>query len=218
MSYTPELGRRFWFELDKKTLYTPSFMDVISRAGAGMIQTVFSDTRIAGTYPAAFLQFVQPKKADWSLLADTQKSTVDAVLGSDWSDIQAAFEDFGQGTLLDTDPERAMRRDWIHTMDVRGAGPPIGYHRWHASVRAIQLLGIGDKAWWENLDRMIGLAWGIQSFARPKQRNLANPPIAQTELQALRDAWLPLDPDRRDRQYDLTGDVGYHPTPKQPVA
>jgi hypothetical protein len=65
---------------------------------------------------------------------------------------------------------------------------------------------------------MVGLAWGIQSFARPKQLTTPNPAIAQSDMQDLRDAWLALAPDRRDRQYDLgLGNVGYHPSPKQPV-
>jgi hypothetical protein len=35
----------------------------------------------------------------------------------------------------------------------------------------------------------------------------------------LRNAWLALSPDRRDRQYDLTpGPAGFHPSPKQPAA
>jgi len=217
MTYTPEIGRKFWFEFDRQTKYTPAFMRIVNRAGAGMVQTVFSDTRVAGTYPAEFLEFVKPSAEDWKTMADAQTSAITSFLGTDWADIQSAFEDFGQGTLLDTDPIRQQNNDFIHTMDVRGAGPPVGYHRWHASIRALQLLRIGDPDWWEKLDTLVGLAWGIQSFARPKQQNMPNPKIAGTEMQALRDAWLPLDPARRDRQYDRTGDVGYHPSPKQPV-
>jgi hypothetical protein len=83
----------------------------------------------------------------------------------------------------------------------------------------IQLLNIGDVAWWENLDGLVGLAWGIQSFAKPKQQQVPNPPIAAADMQDLRNAWLGLAPDRRDRQYDLTPEaVGFHPSPEQPVA
>jgi hypothetical protein len=35
---------------------------------------------------------------------------------------------------------------------------------------------------------LVGLAWGIQSFARPRQQTMPNPGIAQGDLQALRDA------------------------------
>src|SRR5262245_18855625 len=103
-------------------------------------------------------------------------------------------------------------------MDVQDDSPPIGYHRWHAAIRVIQLLNIGDAGWWERLDTLVGLTWAIQSFARPRQQNIPNPAIATADLQELRNAWLALTPDRRDGQYDLTEEAfGYHPSPKQPA-
>ncbi|HMO29484.1 hypothetical protein [Enterovirga sp.] len=218
MTYTQEMGRRFWFEFDKSTKYTPSFMQIVGRAGAGGIQTAFAETRVDETYPEQFLALVEPRRADWQVLADVQTDAVQRWLDGDWANVQAAFEDFGQGTLLDTDPQRAANNDSIHTMDIQGAAPPVGYHRWHASIRAIQLLQIGEAGWWEKLDELLGLAWGIQSFARPRQTNVANPPIPAADLDDLRASWLAMDPERRDRQYDLTGDVGYHPSPKKPAA
>jgi hypothetical protein len=216
--YNHDIGRKFWYEFDRATKYNSAFMTIVRRSGAGGVQTDFSDARLNNAYPADFVNAVSPHKADWITMAHAQTKIIHDLLGDDWNDIQAAFEDFGQGVLLDTAPERLANNDAIHTMDIQGAAPPVGYHRWHASIRAIQLLEIGDKAWWEKLDTLLGLAWGIQSFATPKQQNVANPPIAQADLQKLRDAWLPLDPDRRDRQYDTTGDVGYHPSPLSPVA
>jgi hypothetical protein len=152
-------------------------------------------------------------------IADIQTTMIENILGNDWANIQAAFEDFGQGTLFEPDPERQANNDSIHTMDVQDeSSPPVGYHRWHASIRAIQLLEISDAAWWENLDRLVGLAWAIQSFARPRQQNTPNPALPPTDLQELRDAWLALSPEDRDRQYDLTPQAfGYHPSPKEPV-
>lgn len=216
MAYTPEIGRRFWFEFDRSTKYNDAFMNVIFAAGGIGIQTDYKRTRANQTYPAAFVQKFAPHQNEWKQIADIQTSTIGNVLGSDWSDIQAAFEDFGQGTLLDTDPVRQAANDSIHMMDVQDPAPPIGYHRWHASIRLIQLLKIGDNAWWENLDRLLGLAWGIQSFALPKQQSAPNAPIAQSDMQDLRNAWLALTPDRRDRQYDLSPGPSYHPSPKNP--
>jgi hypothetical protein len=218
MPYTPEIGRRFWFEFDRSTKYNDAFMnDVIFPAGGFGVQTDYRKTRANGTYPAAFVQKFTPHQTEWQQIADIQTGTIGNILGTDWSDIQAAFEDFGQGTLLDTDPVRQAAGDSIHTMDVQDPAPPIGYHRWHASIRVIQLLGIGDSAWWEKLDGLLGLAWAIQSFARPKQQSTANPPIAANDLQDLRNAWLALTPDRRDRQYDRSPGPSYHPSPKSPV-
>lgn len=217
MAYTADIGRTFWYEFDRRTNPRYSnFLPTMQQAGALSIGTVFANTRAAGTYPAKFVAFITPRKPAWQAVAEMQTSAISQFLGTDWADIQAAFEDFGQGTLLDRHQERKPD-DIIHTMDT-GAAPPIEYHRWHGSIRAIQLLGIGDSDWWENLNRFLGLAWGIQSFAKPKQQPVANQPVSGGDLQALRDAWLNLDPERRNRQYDLTGDVGYHPSPLQPVA
>jgi hypothetical protein len=217
MDYTHEIGRKFWFEFDRATKYNSAFMNIVIRGGAGRVQTVFMDARLANRYPAQFLSTVSPHKDNWITMADAQAKAFNDFLENDPAAIQAAFEDFGQGVLLDTDPKRIENNDAIHTMDVQGAGPPVGYHRWHASIRAIQLLNIGDAAWLERIDRFLGLAWGLQSFARPKQQLVANPAIAQADLAALRTAWLSLTPAQRDSQYDLTGDVGYHPSPKKPV-
>jgi hypothetical protein len=218
VQYNHEVGRKFWFEFDHATKYSNAFMGVVQRGGGFTIQTVFMDTRRTGNYPDKYLASVSRHRADWVTMADAQTKAFHDFLENDPAAIQAAFEDFGQGVLLDTDPERQAKNDAIHTMDIQGTGPPQGYHRWHASIRALQLLNVGDPAWWETIDRFLGLAWGIQSFAKPKQQLVANPPIAQADLDALRTAWLPLTPEQRDKQYDLTGDVGYHPSPKNPVA
>ena len=217
MPYTPELGRAFWFEFDRRTKYSPDLRPILDDAGAFVIQNKFADTRADHTYPNAFRQLFEPRKASWATIAEIQTNTFQEFFATDWSMIQSAFEDFGQGTLFDPDEERRKNDDSIHTMDVQGAGPPVGYHRWHASLRVMQLLGIGDADWLEKLDTLVGLAWGIQSFARPKQQQTANPPVPQAELQALRNAWLALTPERRDRQYDAKPRVGYHPSPRQPL-
>jgi hypothetical protein len=217
MPYTSEMGRHFWYEFDRSTKYNDSFMEVVNRAKAGRIQTVFNSTRVKKEYPDRFREFVLPVRPDWEILAASQTDAIRLNLGGDWSNVQLAFEDFGQGVLNDADPERAANNDSIHTMDISGTDPPVGYHRWHASIRAIQLLSIGDVAWWEKLDELLGLAWAIQSFARPKQQMAPNPRITAGDLQELRNTWLGMSPERRDRQFDLTGDVGYHPMPKQPV-
>jgi hypothetical protein len=218
MAYTPEIGRRFWFEFDEATLHTQAMMDIIIRAGAGGAQDDYKNTRRQGTYPAAFRDKFVPRRADWVRIADLQTTIIGNLLGNDWADIRRAFEDFGQGILIDTDPRRVADNDAIHMMDGQAGNPPVGYHRWHASIRAIQLLEIGDRDWWENLDRIVGLGWGVQSLAKPVQQDTPNPPLSQADLQNLRDAWLALAPDRRDRQYDLgEGNFGFHPSPKQPV-
>jgi hypothetical protein len=219
MAYTPQIGMTFWFKFDEATLHDPNFMNTVFSAGAAGAQNDYKSTRSANTYPAAFKQKFAARRADWVKIADLQTTMIGNLLGNDWADIQAGFEDFGQGTLLDPDPQRQADGNSIHMMDGQVGTQLVGYHRWHACIRAIQLLEIGDSYWWENLDRVLGLGWGVQSLAKPKQQNTANPPLAAGDLQDLRDAWLGLAPERRDRQYDLgAGNVGFHPSPTQPAA
>ena len=217
MAYTHEVGRRFWFEFDRATLNDAAFMNAVVSSGAGRAQNEYRTARQQGTYPASFRQKFTAHRADWIRIADRQTSIVTQFLGTDWADIQSAFEDFGQGILVDTDPDRVADNNAIHMMDGQADDPPVGYHRWHASIRAIQLLGIGDADWFEKLDRLVGLGWAVQSLAKPVQQATANPGLSGSDLQALRDAWLNLTPERRDHQYDLTaGPVGFHPSPKAP--
>lgn len=214
MAYTPEIGRRFWFEFDEATQGDDNFGTLIRHAGGFRIQDNYRSTRSQGRYPAAFTQQFQARRDDWVKIAALQTDMIGNLLGNDFSDIQSAFEDFGQGTLFDAQRPPGNQ---IHMMDGQTGTLMVGYHRWHASIRVIQLLGIGDAVWWENLNKVLGLAWAIQSFAKPRQQNAPNPALAAGDLQALRDAWLPLAPDRRDHQYDLTAEaVGFHPSPKQP--
>lgn len=218
MPYTPEMGRRFWFEFDNATQGDPEFGNVILRAGGFGVQNDYRQIRTAGTYPAAFRQKFLPSLEDWRIIARLQIDMIGTLLDNDLANIQAAFEDFGQGTLFDNDPRRDDGNR-IHMMDGQVGAQLVGYHRWHAAIRAIQLLGFSDNAWWEDLDRILGLAWAIQSFARPRQQNMPNPGLTSADLADLRTAWLELAPERRDRQYDLTaGAVGFHPSPKHPAA
>lgn len=214
MAYDRELGRRFWYELDKRTLHNPAFGPLMGQSGAGEIQDRYFQAREDGTYPAAFRQFVQPRGAAWLKIADLQTRVMDEFL-PDPADLQRAFEDFGQGVLHDDAPERAPD-DMIHTMDT-GNSPPIGYSRWHASIRAIQSLNPADPDRWTRLASLVALAWAIQSAQRPKQQDKPNPDMAADRLQELRDLWLPLTPSQLDAQYDLTGSVGYHPDPFHPT-
>ena len=52
----------------------------------------------------------------------------------------------------------------VHMMDSSGRESPIGYHRWHAIIRAMTLLGI-DADRWNAIDPLVALAWA--STPRP---------------------------------------------------
>ena len=219
MQYDAAVGTRFWYEFDRATKYTPAFFTgVINPAGALQIQDVYAQARKQHKYPAAVVSFVTPRKDFWDRIAKVQADMIQTYLQNDADAIRRAFEDFGQGVLISATPERIAIGDPIHTMDT-GNSPPVGYHRWHASLRVLQLVGIGDAAYWERLDEYLGLAWALQSHAFPKQQTTPNPAVPDADLVKLRSVWLGMPAYRRDRQYDLgTAIFGYPPSPMIPVA
>jgi hypothetical protein len=213
-SYTQAVGLEFWYQFDLATKYNPALMPVLQAADAFGIQAHYHAARRDGKYPQAFVDYVAPRVEPWRQLASIQRDIFNRYLGTNVDDIRLALEDFGQGVLLDSHPDRIENGDAVHMMDLGGA-PPVGFHRWHASIRAIQTFD--QDGWWVMLDSLVALSWAIQSLARPKQGSVANNPLPAEKLQQLRDAWLPLAPDQIDKQYDLgTGVSGYHPKPLQP--
>lgn len=214
-SYSPDMGKTFWYNFDLRTLYNAQFMqNVVRVSGAGIVQDVYAATRSNGTYPNAFLAPHLTKRAEWQEIADVQVQSITDFL-SNLDNVQAALEDFGQGVLLSDHQDRIDAGDRVHMMDT-GGSHPIGFHRWHASIRLIQLLGIGDPAWWEELDKRLALGWAVQSHARPVQGNVANAPISAGDLQTMRQAWMPMSPQSRDAQFDRVPVPGYHPSPLAP--
>lgn len=133
------------------------------------------------------------------LLADEQLAIFDRHFNGDGDAERSAFEEFGQGVLFD---DRRRAGDKVHKMDTGGPiDPPTGYHNWHAFIRAAVLVG-ADEDRWLNMDRNVGLAWAIQSAARPADDAQDNPPLADAHLQTLRDVWLTLDADGLDDAFD----------------
>jgi hypothetical protein len=93
-------------------------------------------------------------------------------------------------------------------MDISGPGdPPVGYHRWHAIIRAMVLLGI-DAERWSAINRLVALAWEIHADAQPQQ-DTHNPPLPESRLVALRAHWLT----RTDDQLDEAFSAGDFPPP-----
>jgi hypothetical protein len=83
---------------------------------------------------------------------------IDRFNDGDPDGLQVAFEHFGYGDLSD---DRRRPGNKVHMMDSSGpANPPIGYHRWHAIIRATTVLGI-DADRWNAIARLVALGWPI---------------------------------------------------------
>lgn len=109
--------------------------------------------------------------------------------------LREAFEAFGQGVLYDArPPSRPGRR--IHMME-GNPGTWNGYHRWYALFRAVAVLG--DTSYdWLNVARCVGLAWAVQSEARPVADSPENPGLTADRLVELRRSWFQFSFDQLD--------------------
>src|SRR6185312_16229397 len=145
-----------------------------------------------GTYPKSFIDEISPlNKEKILVLADTQLEIMDLYFDGDLELERRAFEDFGQGVLFDDKHWRGG--DNIHKMDSGdvNASPPIGYHRWHTFIQAIVYAG-GNSDIWLNINRLVGLAWAIQSELKPPDGIPNNPELRSDRLNDLRTSWLKL--------------------------
>jgi hypothetical protein len=195
----------FWFDFDNA--FNPAFGQVtdaildaydVTEAPFG-ITSSWRRHRSDGTYPDGFREEMEPKRDSLLLLADEQLAILDRHFHGDAEAERSAFEEFGQGVHFD---DRRPAGDKVHKMDTGGpTDPPTGYHNWHAFTRAAVLVG-ADADRWLTMDRNVGLAWAIQSVARPADDAPDNPPLDEARLQSLRTAWLPLDADGLDEAFD----------------
>jgi hypothetical protein len=192
----------FWFEYDNHFLFSPPAQVIQAYGviqGVDFIRSRFASTRAAGTYPAAFLAAVTPLAPGLQTLSAEQLGVIDAHFAADLGRLQSAFEHFGCGDLFD---DRRPAGNKVHMMDSSGpANPPIGYHRWHAILRAMTLLGI-DADRWNAIDRLVGLAWAIHAETQPTQ-DATNPPLPAARLDALRAHWLARSPDELDAAFSV---------------
>ena len=195
MAYTRKIGKEFWFDLDNQTLWqrTPEVSDAIL-SGYGTLGNqvdldipadAFRASFASANHPIPFLTQLQPGKMGLTDLADILLNIVDSRL-ADAEAIRSAFEDFGQGVLFD---DRRPEGFKIHKMD----GDPlswVGYHRWNAFMRAIQLFGHEPERWLF-LNRCLGLAWGIQTHVNPTD-DVVSADMDATLLDQYRTAWMSL--------------------------
>ena len=196
MAYTRKIGKEFWFDLDNQTLWqrTAEVSDAILRGYGALGAQIdldipadaFRASFASANHPIPFLTQMQPGKQGLTDLANILLNIVDSRL-ADADAIRNAFEDFGQGVLFD---DRRPDGFKIHKMD----GDPlswVGYHRWNAFMRAIQLFGHEPERWLY-LNRCLGLAWGIQTHVNPADDVVRSPIWMQALLDQYRTVWMSL--------------------------
>jgi hypothetical protein len=182
----------FWYELDDHFLFNvddhPEILDAYDAIQMpDGITNLRVEHRANGTYPAGFLADVTPMRAALELLSTEQLKIFDLHLSGDFQTTQRAFEEFGQGVHYDARRDPGTR---IHMMDASGpTNPAVGYHRWHAIIRAQIELGV-DADRWTEIDRCVGLGWAMQSEAQPVQSEQANPGLPAARIDELRERWL----------------------------
>jgi hypothetical protein len=215
IKYTPKLAIEFWFEFDNHFLPPGASPEVMAAypqmGGINFFRVRFNEHPAAGTFPDGFRTEAIARAAPLLFLTNAQLEIIDRHFQGNAGFMQRAFEDFGQGVLFD---ERRQVGDKIHKMDIGPAiAPPVGYHRWHAIIRAAVFAG-ADEARCLQLDRLVGLAWACQSEAKPTEDDPNNPALPPEVLLPLRERWLQMDWDQLDQQFDS---FPYPPVPPPPA-
>ncbi|MEM9283390.1 MAG: hypothetical protein AAGA96_16325 [Verrucomicrobiota bacterium] len=202
MSYTKTKGIEFWYEFDQAT--NPGFGGVSQSTRDLYLQVFGSNFDMDGLvdavrdslYGADLGAYISGREQSFMDLAAFQVEIMERHF-PDFADMQKAFEDFGHGVLHDnkklpgTSHFRRPTGFMNHMMD----GSPdrcVGYHRWHAFVRAAVHAG-ADTTKWLKINQGVGLAWAIYSELNPVSDSPANPKLDSSRVRQLRDFWMNAD-------------------------
>jgi hypothetical protein len=217
IEYSRDLAIEFWNQFDNIFLKEPipkkviDAYSVLFKEGFNHWLDLWRKSTRLGTYPKSFIDEISPlNKEKILVLADTQLEIMDLYFDGDLELERRAFEDFGQGVLFDDKHWRGG--DNIHKMDSGdvNASPPIGYHRWHTFIQAIVYAG-GNSDIWLNINRLVGLAWAIQSELKPPDGIPNNPELRSDRLNDLRTSWLKLSFEELNTAFEK------YPFPDSPV-
>lgn len=202
MNYTKEQGVEFWFDFDNHFLPSTASDEVLAAYGAiggpDRPRSVWQQARIDDRFPEDFIAYANPVKDSIAFLAEQQREVFEAHFPCDIDSLGRAFEDFGQGVLFD---DRRSVGDKLHKMDTGFNSPPIGYHRWHPFIRAHSLTG-DDEDYWLRIDRLVGLAWNIQSVTQPVPDKPDNPSLSKDQLEQFHARWCGMSFDDIDAAFD----------------
>ena len=109
----------------------------------------------------------------------------------DPDDLRRAFEDFGHGILHDNKKINGRNRRPAGFMNHMMDGSPsdcVGFHRWHAFIRAAVAAG-ADSERWLYINRIVGLSWAIYSELSPIVDSPSNSKLASSRVRTLREHW-----------------------------
>ena len=201
-----QAGIEFWYDFDNQTLWrrtqeiTDAFVLAYGPLGGSLDApaSLFALSFQQPNHPTPFINALQAGRQGFLDLAEAQRRIITAHFGNDADALRFAFEDFGQGVLFDNRLPRRVTH-FIHMMD----GTPadwVGYHRWHAAIRAAMVFG-ADAAWYGQLCRNIALAWGVQTEANPPIDRNDNPGLPAARRQVLSDFWMGVDFAELDRAF-----------------
>ncbi|GAA3132229.1 MULTISPECIES: hypothetical protein [Nonomuraea] len=199
------VANEFWYAFDQATWHEASqeFKDAWAAVKAyfdggdaelAMVLAWMEDMQ-SPSYPAGYVNLVKPIKEPLRVVSRIQLEVFDRFYPlhhpHSRDRLASAFADFGQGVLYDP------RIEGVHSMN--GQPAPAGYHIWHAILRAQTFLGI--DAWkWQIIDPMVGLGWGLQSIAKPSQKEW-NPPLPRHVVREQSRKWLRRSPRELDRAF-----------------
>jgi hypothetical protein len=194
-----------WFEYEMVFYYQPSqqIQDAYKAVGdafGGTVEQlyqVFRLTRQIGTYPEKFLSRVAPAASAYQVLSTAQLQILHRYCRTD-SDLVRAFLLLGEGSLYDP---RMADGFHVHMMNTGPNGePPMNWHTWHAFNRAMTMLDISPRRW-RRIDELVGMAWAVQSIAKPRPETL-NPPLDRHIARSLHRQWSRMTPDELDTAFD----------------
>lgn len=197
-------ANEFWFQYDRVFFFEPSaelgaaFAAIVGAVGGPRTwRPQWMAVRGLPDYRARWAELWRPVRAELALLSREQLRLFDNYYHARLLDVVSAFEDMAMGTLYD--PRRGDGQK-LHTMDPPNTGTEA-YHRWHVIIRAQIFLGV-DALWWSAIDRLVGLAWAVQSIARPVRDSPDNPRLPDDQLGSLRLTWLSRDGTELDQAFE----------------
>lgn len=196
-------ANEFWYQFDNATLFDQApavtaafvaiqqyFADVLAPHYASFVDFWITISKSAA-FPGNYTALMAPLRPQLEVLSRTEATVFDAFYRPHDPRLVAAFSWFGQGVLYD--PRHTPP---VHTM---GGTPPVGYHTWHAFMRAMMFLGV-DPQRWAAVAPLNGFGWAVQSVAKPNEQVL-NPPLPDETVRKLASYWLRRSPQQLDTDF-----------------